>query len=215
MPEEKTIYWEEMLLGSFVHLVLERGVQWRFQTVEEFINLAKELNLEPNWESVDINEALPLIKIFFERNKNKFSPMSKTEQKLLTKLGNINFVGFADRIDFHEDGLEIIDYKTGRSQVPPKHRNWQLSYYALAAQQFGKVKKITLDMLRQEKPLEFELKENGTAVATNSSRMEFNIYEVEQELILTAKAIINAYEKGFRPCPIEKNCEFCNEYFYS
>jgi len=44
--------------------------------------------------------------------------------------------------------------------------------------------------------------------------MEFNIYQVKDELIETAKEITNSYKSGFKPCPIEKNCEFCNEYVY-
>ena len=70
-------------------------------------------------------------------------------------------------------------------------------------------------MLRQDKPLEFEIDESGNAVCASSKFIEgFNIYEVEQELIDTAKAIQEAYKKGFKPCPIEKNCDFCNEYVY-
>ena len=42
----------------------------------------------------------------------------------------------------------------------------------------------------------------------------FNIFEVEQELIKTANAILNAYDNGFKACSIEKNCEFCNEWVY-
>ena len=134
-----------------------------------------------------------------------------------TQIGGLNFVGFADRIDFNSYGIEIIDYKTGKSVVPFLARNWQLGYYALAASSLGlgRVRKITLDMLRHEKPLEFELDEKGNAFAVNSDRMNsFNIYEVEEELIKTAHEIQEAYRVGFKQCPIEKNCEFCNEYVY-
>jgi RecB family endonuclease NucS len=110
--------------------------------------------------------------------------------------------------------MKIIDYKTGRQPIPPKHRNWQLGYYALAASQMGKVHKITLEMLRQDKPLEFVLDEAGNARAMHSTRMEFNIHDVEKEISETAKEIIESFKSGFKPCPIEKNCDFCNEYFY-
>ena len=68
-------------------------------------------------------------------------------------------------------------------------------------------------MLKQEKPLEFELDDKGNAWEA-SGRMEFNIKEIEDELVSTAKAIVNAYSSGFKPCAIEDNCEFCNEYVY-
>ena len=128
-------------------------------------------------------------------------------------IGGTNFIGFADRIDFHLDGLEIVDYKTGKTIIDPRARNWQLGYYALAASVYGKVKRITLDMLKHDSPLEFELDDRGNAKSMNST-LHFNIYEIQDELAETGKRIQEAYKTGFKPCPIEKNCEFCNEYVY-
>ena len=125
-------------------------------------------------------------------------------------------MGFADRIDFSNNGAEIIDYKTGKTSISPRDRNWQLGFYILAAQEkFGKVHKVILDMLKQDKPLEFQLDEKGNAICISSKFIDsFNINEVKEELIATAKAIQEAYKSGFKPCSIEKNCEFCNEYVY-
>jgi len=70
-------------------------------------------------------------------------------------------------------------------------------------------------MLKQDKPLEFEIDSKGNAVCTSSKYIDgFNINDVRAELLTTAKAIQEAYKIGFKPCPIEKNCEFCNEYVY-
>ena len=216
MPEKKSLSWEEMRLGTFVHLILETGVSENFSVLKEFEDLAKEMHVEEDWESVNLEDALLLTKVFYERNKGKYSEKSKTEQYLKLNLAGMEFIGFADRIDFHSDGIEIVDYKTGKSYIQPKNRNWQLGFYALAAaNEFGNVKKVTLDLLKQEKPLEFEIDEKGNAVAVNSDRMQgFNIYEVEQELIMAAHSVQEAYKKGFKSCSIEKNCEFCNEYVY-
>lgn len=215
MPEEKIVAWEAVRLGSFVHSVLEKGVKEGFSSLKEFIDYALELKMQEEWDSVDFSEAEYLIKVFFERNRRKYGPKSRTEQFLKMKIAGLNFVGFADRIDRNEDGLEIIDYKTSKSNVAPKNRNWQLGYYALAASNlgWGRVKKVTLDMLKLEKPLEFELDDKGNAVSQNG-RMKFNVYEVEEELVRTAHRLVEAYNKGFKPCPLEKNCEFCNEYIY-
>src|SRR3989339_540556 len=218
MPERKTTSWEAMKLGSFVHLIFEKGVKQNFRSQDDFLHLAKELSMEEEWESLNLEEAETLIKVFFERNKNKYNEKSKTEEYLPLSLSGIHFMGFADRIDFKEDGaVEIIDYKTGKSQIAPKDRNWQLGFYALAAKaKYGKVKKVILDMLKQEKPIEFEITKDGDAVCTSSKFIPgFNINEVEKELIDTATRIQNAYKTGFKPCPIEKNCEFCNEYVYN
>ncbi len=214
MPEKKAISWEAMRLGSFAHLIFEQGVKKNLKSLKELIDLAREMHLQDEWQSVDFSEIEHLIKVFFERNKDKYDKHSLTEQPLKIDIDGIGFAGFADRIDFRDDGVEIIDYKTGRQNIMPLHRRWQMGYYALAAAKlFGKVKKITLDMLKQEKPLEFEIDERGNAVSIYSD-MSFNVNEVREEIISAAKQIINAYENGFNPCPIEKNCEFCNEYVY-
>jgi len=217
MPDSISISWEEMRLGSFVHAVLEKGVKNNLKTKEEFIELTKQMILNEEWEKIDENDAIQLILIFFERNKDKYNQNSKTECPLKMRIGNFNFLGYADRIDFKEEGIEIIDYKTGNSPIPPKQRNWQLGYYALAAEfsGLGKVRKVTLDMLKHEKPLEFEIDNKGNAKAVYSKNMVFNIFDVQKELEETAKKLENAYKDGFRPCPIEKNCPFCIEWIYN
>ncbi len=214
MPEKKTISWEAMRLGSFVHAVLEQGVNSGLPSYDSFVNLARELHMQEDWESVELSDALKMIHVFFERNKGRYNADSRTEVQLNTLIRGFRFTGFADRIDFSGKGAEIIDYKTGKSPVPPKHREWQLGYYALAAKKrYGNVSKVSLDMLRMEKPLEFEIDRKGEASATNGE-MHFNIYSVEDELVETAKKIMEAKKSGFKPCPIEKNCAFCNEYVY-
>jgi DNA helicase-2/ATP-dependent DNA helicase PcrA len=219
MPERKTISWEAMRLGSFVHSVLEKGVNSSFKDANNFIQLAREMVMADEWDGIEITEAETLIRVFFERNKGRYNERSKTEQYLPLTLAGIDFLGFADRIDFTDDGIEIIDYKTGKTHIAPKERNFQLGFYALAAQEkyknYGKIKKVVLDMLKQDRPLEFEINENGNAVCVSSNFIDgFNVYDVKEELIATARQIQDAYKKGFKPCPIDKNCEFCNEYVY-
>lgn len=217
MPERKTISWEAMRLGSFVHSVLDEGVSSQFKKIDDFLILTREMALGEEWQGIELQEAETLIKVFFERNKNKYNEKSMTEQYLSIVLDGMEFIGYADRIDFTENNeAEIIDYKTGKSSIPPRNREWQLGFYALAAKQiYGKVKRVTLDMLKQEKPFEFEIDEKGNAICRSSEWLKpFNIYEVEEQLIKTAKRIQEAYKQGFKPCPIEKNCDFCNEYVY-
>ena len=100
MPERDTISWEALRLGSFVHLILEQGVKSSFASLKEFLDRAKEEISKEEWEGVDLEEALRLIKVFFERNKLKYSPKSLTEQELKLKIDKFDFKGFADRIDF-------------------------------------------------------------------------------------------------------------------
>lgn len=216
MPEPQPSSWEEIHLGSFIHKVIEHGVKNNYISESQFITLAKLMYSEEQWKSINLDEALQIIRVFFARNRKKYSSSSRTEVHLRTELDGMQFEGYADRIDFHPDGLEIIDYKTGKALVQAQHRNWQLGLYVLAAKNlgFGPVRRITLDMLRQEKPLEFELYENGTAREINSQRIFFNINDVRKELVETAKNILSCHDYGFMPCQIEKNCQFCNEWIW-
>lgn len=214
MPEPEPLSWEAMKLGSFVHMIIEYGVKENFKQLAPFIIFAKEMHLKPEWNTLDIREALKLISVFFERNKNKYDDRSLNEQRLYLVLEGIRFQGVADRIDRHDDGLEIIDYKTGASNVSPKARNWQLGFYALASSQMGPVKRVTLDMLKHERPLEFDIDEEGNAKEINAGKMSFNLYQIEKELITTAKEILHCYKTQFPACTPEKNCPFCNEWVY-
>ena len=216
MPDQEIVDWTAIRLGSFVHLVLETGVKENYQTEKQFLDFAKIIHEKKEWEEVSLQDAETMIKVFFARNKNKFNTNSKTEQYLSALLEGLKFQGYADRIDFSDDGVEIIDYKTSRSQISPKHRKWQLGFYALAAQQkYGRVKALTLDMLRLEKPVSFSVNDQGDASPEFSDRMEgFNIYEVKEELISIAKSLLESYKVGFKPCSIDKHCEFCEEYVY-
>lgn len=214
MPEKEPLSWEEMQLGSFVHYIIEETVKRAIKTESEIMELAKISYADEIWKSVNFDEARSLLRVFYQRNKQKYNEDSLTEIKLKTVIDTIQFEGFADRIDVHPDGIEIIDYKTGKYAIAPKHRNFQLGLYAIAASELGlgRVKRLTLDMLRHEKPLEFDLNNSGIAKERNSGRMSFSIEEVRKELVATARQIIQAYSAGFQPCPLEKNCEFCKEY---
>ncbi|MEK6856297.1 MAG: ATP-dependent DNA helicase [Nanoarchaeota archaeon] len=216
MPDKKPPSWEALKLGSFIHLVLEKGVSLGFKSAEKFLEFAKELSLQEDWADINFEETETLIKVFFERNKGRYNEKTKTEQSLFINLEGFEFMGFADRIDFSETGAEIIDYKTGKTPISPKERNWQLGYYALAAKErYGTISKVVLDMLKLDKPLEFVIDEKGEAVCITSDRIEgFNIYQVKDELIEVARRIQKAHKSGFKPCPVEKNCDFCNEYVY-
>lgn len=214
MPEAKPISWEAIKLGSFVHHIIETGVKSLYKTEKDYTILAKTLQADEEWDFINLDEALPLIKVFFERNRNKYNKNSKTEINLQANIEGISFTGYADRIDFTEKGIEIIDYKTGNSQISPRARNWQLGFYALAAKEkYGKVYKLTLDMLKKEKPIEFVIDEEGNALEAGG-RMSFNLDEVKDEMLETARQVLGCYQSGFKPCSIEKNCDFCNEYVW-
>ena len=201
-------------MGSFIHRVLEDGVKDRFKTLEEYIKHSKELMKSPEYPKIDEKEAEHLINVFWARNRRKYGENSKTEIKLTHELGGYRFFGVADRVDELEDGTyELIDYKTNSKPLEPKKRAWQLGFYTLALQAAGyTVSKLTLEMLRLEKPYELTLDSEGNATAPGNTK-GFNLNEVRQELIETCKKIEHDFEHEFTPTE-EENCRFCGYKFY-
>ena len=214
MPEPTPQSWEAIALGNFVHKVLEEGVSKGLKSIKEFEDCAKTLQMNEFKES-NIDEAMQMIKVFVERNKDKYNENSLVEQKISITLEGIYFTGYADRIDISDNGeVTIVDYKTGKSEIKPKYRNWQLGLYALASREFGTPKTLILEMLQKDHPLEFKIDSKGVAKEIHSSRTQFSLQEVRKELIDTAKAILQARQTGFKPCSVEKGCEFCEEWVY-
>ncbi len=212
MPEPTPQSWEAITLGNFVHRVLEEAVSRGLKTIKEFEDCAKTIQMDEFKES-NLEEAMHMIKVFIERNKGRYDENSLVEQGLLVYLEGLKFTGYADRIDISDSGeVTIVDYKTGKSEIKPKYRNWQLGLYALASRNLGTPKTLILEMLQKDHPLEFKIDENGIAREIHSSRTQFSLQEVRNELVQTAKAILQAKQTGFKPCPTEKNCEFCEEW---
>src|SRR3989344_1189952 len=211
MPDKTIQSWESITLGNFIHRVLQDAVSKQLKTYKDIEDCAKLIQIE-EYKDLDIKEAFPMIKVFFERNKNKYNENSKTEQYLRIQINGIVFNGYADRIDIKDDGeVTIIDYKTGKSDIKPKYRNWQLGIYAIAAYKFGNPKSLILEMLQKEHPLEFVL-ENGLAKEIHSQRTQFDLNEVKKEIVQIAEEILRARQLGFKQCNPEKNCQFCDEF---
>lgn len=209
MPDKAPKSWEAIILGTFIHRVLEKAVKNNCSSLKEIEDCAKIIQIE-EYKELSIKEAMPMIRVFFERNNSRYNENSMTEKNLETEIEGITFKGFADRIDISENGeITIVDYKTGSFDIKPRYRNWQLGIYALGSKRFGTPKKLILDMLQKEYPLEFELDEKGAAKEIHSQRTNFSLEEVKKEILETARNILKARKTGFKRCDTEKNCEFC------
>ena len=208
---------EGSVIGSFIHKVCEDGVNRKLDSLQGFKDLARELHVN-DFKTTNLDEADIILEVFWERNKSKITEKSITEMKLNFNLEGFRFFGIADRVDVLEDGtVEIIDYKTNKSSIPPAKRALQMGFYALALQEKGyKVSKLTLDMLRLDKPIEMAVDEQGnvTAVTGCTKAANFNLGELKQKIIDYCKSIANDYEHGFEVATNEDACRFCGFKFY-
>lgn len=206
---------EGSVMGSFIHKVLELGVNKKLSSLEEYQNLAKELK-KGEFKFVNLDDANVLLKVFWERNKNKIKDNSQTEFNLSFNLDDYKFYGIVDRIDYLDDGIEIIDYKTNKNAIPPDKRALQLGFYALGLKEKGfNVKKLTLDMLKLDKPIEMNVEDDEVkAFIGGNAKSNFNLNELKEKILDYCNKIANDYEKGFNVTDDENNCKFCGYKFY-
>ena len=150
-----------------------------------------------------LKEGKKILKLFYEdffKNPPRIANLNgKNAVEIGFKLeleGNI-LSGKIDRIDQLEDGVRIIDYKTGEN-VPKKidwEKKMQLLIYQIAAEDFFRVKPIelTYHYLKENKKLSFLGSEE----------------EKEKVISLILKEINKIKEKNFQPTP-GWNCKSCD-----
>lgn len=117
--------------------------------------------------------------------------------RLPNKAGKFSIIGYIDRVDELEEGVEIIDYKTGRVQSQTEiSKNPQLSLYAVGLEQlFGlKVKKVSLLFVDELKKI---------SVEPNRALLD----NLQKEVAEVVKKIRNA---EFAPTPSPFVCKFCD-----
>ncbi len=218
MPIRKDVTEEQdsANVGSFVHKILEVGVNEKFKSENDYLEYAKTLLNKDEYKDMPKDEVELMIKIFYARNKNKIRENSLTEIGLPLELEGYTFYGEADRIDELEDKtLEIIDYKSNKNKLEPKKRAFQMGYYAIAAKEnIGKTPSVlTLEMLKLDKPDEFIV--NGDDIYPKSGRGKgFNLKEVREELIQTANLIAKDFETEFSVAKNDNPCRYCGYKFY-
>jgi DNA helicase-2/ATP-dependent DNA helicase PcrA len=204
-------------LGSFVHKVLELGIEQKKGSVEGYKELAKELATEKEWEGIILDDVFPLLEIFWDRNQDKINENSKTELKLPVEIEGFRFFGLADRVDTLEDGtVEIVDYKTNKASIPPEKRALQLGFYALALQSKGyNVSKLTLDMLKLDKPIEMKIEGDDVIAVTGCNKTaNFKLSELKAKIVELANNIKDNYEHSFECAEDDSPCRFCGYKFY-
>lgn len=145
---------EEREIGNEIHSVLEK-----LYREKDHYTSAQEMRgeLERIWSSTEPKDPLerhlrgywieklsPFFESEIKRSHQGYRVMYR-EKECEAVVEGIRLVGRLDRIDQGLDGLEVIDYKTGKypsTESEPKESDvdYQLSVYALVAQELGKVR---------------------------------------------------------------------------
>jgi ATP-dependent helicase/DNAse subunit B len=140
IQKEPRIFGEAAVLGNIVHSVLEDNVS--ATDMLDFAKLQEAYTHEITTQDPDnkikpelINAGKEILDEFFDQYaETKFDVLHK-EYGFKFVLGSYLISGYIDRIDsWGEDGVKIIDYKTGKWEVSPKDipTNLQLGIYAMA-----------------------------------------------------------------------------------
>ena len=140
-----------------------------------------------------------------------------SSQGIYITSSTFTFFGIADRIDILEDGtVELIDYKTNKGSIAPEKRALQLGFYTLALQEKGyKVSRLTLDMLKLDKPIEMEIDGDDVIAVTGCNKTaNFKLSELKEKIIQLANNIKDDYEHSFDCADNDASCRFCGYKFY-
>ena len=140
IQKEPRLFGEAAVLGNIVHSVLEDNVS--ATDILDFAKLQEAYTNEITTQDPDskikpelINAGKEILDEFFDQYaETKFDVLHK-EYGFKFVLGSYLISGYIDRIDsWGEDGVKIIDYKTGKWEVSPKDipTNLQLGIYAMA-----------------------------------------------------------------------------------
>src|SRR5665647_2481147 len=119
--------------GNFVHEVLEIAVKEKVAEKQALYQIAESLHKKPEWMYVNLESILPLFEVFWLRNKDRISNNLMVEKWFAVPIEGFVFKGKIDRVDLLDPStkeIEIIDYKTGKSEVTPEERSKQLMLYA-------------------------------------------------------------------------------------
>jgi len=144
---------------------------------------------------------LEMLKSYFQKAYFPDQEILKIEFPFKIRLDEVSIGGRIDRVDRLPDGgLEIIDYKTGKSKTQKDaDKDLQMSIYALAAKQ-----KHILDVPLEKLKLSFYFLEEGEKVST--TRTEDDLINIKGEI----KEVLDEINTGqFIPTP-GFMCGYCS-----
>ena len=118
------------------------------------------------------------------------------EQDFNLKVGDVTMRGAIDRIDPTDGGVEIIDYKTGKTKTKKDVDTEQLVIYHMAACEVLGYRPVKLT---------YYYLESGDTVSFTANRKDEE--DLKMDILKTVEKIRNS---DFQATPSESVCKFCD-----
>jgi len=136
-----------------------------------------------------------LLKDYYEKHKDDKKPLG-LEKSFNIRIDGIKFYGRIDRIDSLDDGVEIIDYKTGKTKTQKEvDKDDQVAYYALGVKEALKM---------NPKKLSYYFVESGEKIST--TRAQEQLDEKKKEV---HEVVENMKSGNFKADP-GMQCRWCD-----
>ena len=170
-------------------------------TLEELLKIY-ENNFDPSgYESKEHREkrfeqGKDYLKTYFEKGRKLLGNPKFIEEKFRMLIDGTPFVGVIDRVDETDEGVVIVDYKTGEAREQEKvDKDAQLTAYAIAAKEVLKLNPVKLCLY---------FFEDAEIVATTRD---------EHDLIVAKKDIaetVGKIKEGEFPAKVGPLCKYCS-----
>lgn len=208
--------------GTFVHLLLQKYYEGELELFELSGEYEKDYSENvkltfPDNAYVDLNETYKAAgKKYFDNFEDDFSDYEVigVEQKIETKIGKYNFVGYIDLILKDDKGYYICDHKSKskfKNAAELRHYLFQLYIYSkYIYEKYGEYPVgLIYNMVRVEDIIHevFDIEEYQKALSWAESTIN-NIYEDE---IFDDKILMNYMAKRKDIHSFKNNDFFCNE----
>jgi len=203
--------------GSAIHETMrdfyQRVLEGQDPTQEDLLKILAENWVSQGYSSKNQEEKYKkegekILRAFYEKTYDRKTKPKCLEQVFSVKISSgLKVGGKIDRIDLTDQGLEVIDYKTGSaSSKKDVSKDLQLTIYALVATDGTLECMGILDKtpLPEEVKVSFYFFDNQEKVSAVRTREELE--QVKKELIAKAEEISKS---DFSPAP-GKMCDFCD-----
>ncbi len=172
----------------------------RDKNLEYLLKLYKDHWIPLGYDSAEhaltrFEEGKKVLEDYYSSHEKLLGSPVYLERKFILKIGGVSLLGSIDRVDKTEEGIEIVDYKTGKAKSQKEaDKDSQLTIYALAA-------KEALSLQPSALALYFVEKNKKVVTTRTNQQLEDKKKEIKKE--------IEKINKGDFPPKVSYTCKWC------